>query len=65
MRGLPMSADFEGQEVLEAVEAGIPEMARYVAAFPKGQRTIALDALERHYLRTVRNLGRAEEPARI
>lgn len=65
VRGLPMAADFEGQEVLQAVEAGIPEMAHYVAALPNGQRTIALDALQRHYLRTVRNLGRAEEPSRL
>jgi hypothetical protein len=65
VRGLPMAADFEGREVLEAVVAGIPAMADYVAALPEGQRTTALDALERHYLQTVQNLGGAAEPARM
>jgi hypothetical protein len=59
-----MAADFEGQEVLEAVVAGIPPMADYIAALPEGQRTIALEALERHYLQIVQNFGHADGPAR-
>src|SRR5271169_287563 len=65
VRGLSVAADFEGQEVLEAVVAGIPAMADYIAALPEGRRTIALDALEHHYLQTVQNLGGADEPARM
>jgi hypothetical protein len=51
-----MAVHFEGQEVLEAVVAGIPAMADFIAAMPDGQRAIALDALERHYLQTAQNL---------
>ena len=60
-----MAVHFEGQEVLEAVVAGIPAMADFIAAMPDGQRAIALDALERHYLQTAQNLGCAEPPARM
>jgi len=63
--GSPMAVHFEGQEVLEAVVAGIPAMADFIAAMPDGQRAIALDALERHYLQTAQNLGCAEPPARM
>jgi len=56
---------FEEQEVLEAVVAAIPAMADYVAAIPDAQRTIALEALERHYLQTAQNLGSSEGPARM
>jgi hypothetical protein len=60
-----MAVHFEGQEVLEAVVAGIPAMADFIAAMPDGQRAIALDALERHYLQTAQNLGCAVLPARM
>ena len=49
---------------MEAVVAGIPEMADYIASIPEGQKATALDA-ERHYLVTAQNLGCAEEPARL
>lgn len=59
-----MVSDCDVNEVLEATVAGIPAMANYVAALPDGQRAIALEALERHYLQTVQNLGGTEGPAR-
>jgi hypothetical protein len=37
-----MAVHFEGQEVLEAVVAGIPAMADFIAAMPDGLRAIAL-----------------------
>jgi hypothetical protein len=55
MGGFADGGHFEGQEVLEAVVAGIPAMADFIAAMPDGQRAIALDALERHYLQTAQN----------
>ena len=45
-----MASHFEGQEVLEAAIAGIPAIAEFIAALPDGQRPIAFDAVERHYL---------------
>jgi hypothetical protein len=60
-----MASHLEVQEVLEAVVAGIPEMADYIASIPEGQKAIALDAVERHYLITVQSLGCADEPARL
>jgi hypothetical protein len=61
----PMAVYFEGQEVLEAVVAGIPDVADFIAAMPDEQREIALDALERHYVQTAQNLGCADRPARV
>ena len=55
----------EAQEALEAVVAGIPEMADYIADIPEDRRVIALDAVERHYLTTAQNLGCEDEPARL
>ena len=60
-----MTSHNEAQEVLEAVVAGIPEMADYIAAIPEGQKAIALDAVERHYLIMAQSLGCADEPARL
>jgi len=60
-----MEPHIEVQEVLEAVVAGIPEMAGYIADITVGQKAIALEAVERHYLVTAQNLGCAEEPARL
>jgi hypothetical protein len=64
MGGVTVAATFEGQDELEAVVAGIPTMADIIAAMPDGQRAIALDALEHHYLQTAQNLGCTEGPAR-
>lgn len=60
-----MTSNIEAQEALEAVVAGIPEMADYIADIPEGRRVIALDAVERHYLTTAQNLGYEDEPARL
>ena len=60
-----MASDFEGQEVLESAVAGIPAIAEFIAAMPNGQRAIALDALERHYLQTAEDWGCSEGPARM
>jgi hypothetical protein len=64
-RRTPMTSPIEAQEVLQAVVAGIPDMADYIAAVPERQKPIALDAVERHYLVTAQNLGCADEPARL
>ena len=58
-----MTSNIEAQEALQAVVAGIPEMADYIADIPEGRRVIALDAVERHYLTTAQNLGCEDEPA--
>ena len=60
-----MEPDIEAQEVLEAVVAGIPEMADFISAVPEGQKAAALDAAERHHLVTARNVGCADDPARL
>ena len=59
-----MASHFEGQEVLEAAVAGIPAIAEHIAAMPDGQRAMALDALERHYLQTAQDWGCSQGPAR-
>ena len=43
--------------------ASIPALADYIAAVPEKQRMVALEAAERHYLETARNLGCTDEPA--
>ena len=60
-----MTSNIEAQEALEAVVAGIPEMADYIADIPEDRRVIALDAVERHYLTTAQNLGCEDEPVRL
>jgi len=60
-----MASDFGGQEVLESAVAGIPAIAEFIAAMPNGERAIALDALERHYLQTAEDWGCSEGPARM
>jgi len=60
-----MASNFEGPEVLEAAVAGIPAIAEFVAAVPSGQRAIALDALEGHYLQMAEDWGCSEGPTRM
>jgi hypothetical protein len=60
-----MASNFEGPEVLEAAVAGIPAIAEFVAAVPSGQRAIALDALEGHYLQMAEDWGCSEGPAQM
>src|SRR5271169_3116638 len=64
-RRTAMTSPIEAQEVLQAVVAAIPDMADYIAAVPERQKPIALDAVERHYLKTAQSLGCADEPARL
>lgn len=40
-------------------------MVDFIAAISDGQRAMALDAAEHHYLQTVQNLGRTEGPPRM
>ena len=40
-------------------------MVDFIAAISDGQRAMALDAAEHHYLQTVQNLGRTEGPVRM
>jgi hypothetical protein len=40
-------------------------MVDFIAAISDGQRAMALDAAEHHYLQTVQDLGRTEGPARM
>jgi hypothetical protein len=58
-----MASRFEGQDILEGAVASIPALADYIAAVPEKQRVVALEAAERHYLETARNLGCTDEPA--
>ena len=51
------------QEALESIVATLPKMAEYLASIPDGQKTAAVDAVERHYLQTALGLGCSEEPA--
>src|SRR5271167_632682 len=60
-----MASHIEVQDVLESAVAGIPEMADHIATLPDGQKAIALDALERHYAITAKNVGGADGPSRL
>jgi hypothetical protein len=54
----------DAQTTVEMIVAGLPEMAEYLASIPDAQKTVALGALEDHYLKTVKDLGYSAEPAR-
>jgi len=58
-----MASSSEEGKVLEAAVAGIPEIAQIIAFMPVEDRARAFDTAERSYLRTVKNLGGAEELA--
>ena len=52
------------QTTVELIVAALPEMAKYLASIPDAYKTVALVALENHYLKTAKDLGYSEEPAR-
>lgn len=54
----------DAQTTVELIVAALPEMAKYLASIPDAQKTVALAALENHYLKTAKELGSSEEPAR-
>ena len=54
----------DAQTTVEMIVAGLPEMAKYLASIPDAQKTVALAALEDHYLKTVKDLDYSAEPAR-
>jgi hypothetical protein len=58
-----MASSSEEAEVLEAAVAGIPKIAQIIAFMPVEDRASALDAAERSYLQTARDLGGAENLA--
>ena len=47
---------------VELIVAALPEMAKYLASIPDAQKALALAALD--YLKTAKELGYSEEPAR-
>ncbi len=53
------------QTTVEMIVAALPEMAKYLASIPDAQKTVALAALENHYLKTAKDLGYSAEPAPI
>jgi hypothetical protein len=54
----------EAETSLELIVLGLPEVAKSLATIPDAKMTATLDALERHSLKTVLDLGYSEEPAR-
>ena len=58
-----MSSNTESQSVLETIVASLPGIANHLATVPVEQKSAALEALQKHYLQTVMNLGSSEEPA--
>ena len=54
----------DAQTTVELIVAALPEIAKYLASIPDAQKTLALTALEDHYLKTAKDLGYSEEPAR-
>ncbi len=57
-----MASISEEEKILEAAVAGIPKVAEAVASIPDQDRARALDAVERSYRQTVRDLGYEEGP---
>lgn len=53
----------EKEEVLKTAIAGIPKIARLIAAIPAKDRTKALDAAKHSYLQSVQNFGYGEAAA--
>jgi hypothetical protein len=60
--GRAMASSSEEEDILEAAVAGIPRVAEVVASIPGEDRARALDAVERSYRQTVRDLGYEEAP---
>jgi hypothetical protein len=60
-----MTSSSEQDEILEAAVAGIPRVAQVIVETPIEHRARALDAVERSYRQTVRDLGHPEEDAKI
>jgi hypothetical protein len=56
------NAEHDG--IFDTAVAGIPRVAELIAAIPLEQRARALDAAERSYQKTARDLGYTEADAR-
>ena len=54
----------DGPTTVELIVAALPEMAKYLASIPDAEKALVLAALENHYLKTAKDLGYSEEPAR-
>lgn len=52
-----MALRSEEESILEAIVAGIPHIALVITAMPAKERAKALEAVQRSYLRTMRNFG--------
>jgi hypothetical protein len=63
-REASVGASSDAQTTVELIVAALPEIAKYLASVPDAQRTVALAALENHYLNTAKDLRYLEEPAR-
>jgi hypothetical protein len=60
---LQMTSKSEREEILERAVAAIPKIVELIGTAPREQRASALEAAERQYLITARDLGYAEVPA--
>jgi molybdopterin-biosynthesis enzyme MoeA-like protein len=60
--GGAMASSSEAEKILEAAVAGIPRVAQAIAETPAEHRAKALEAAERSYRQTVRDLGYDEGP---
>jgi uncharacterized protein (DUF2267 family) len=58
-----MSSHAADAQILQATVASIPRITQVMAAIPAAQRPKALDAVERSYLQTMRELGLADPAA--
>ncbi len=56
-----MASSSKSTEILQAAVAGIPQVAKKIAALPADNRARALDAVEQVYRHTVTDLGCEEE----
>lgn len=58
-----MTLVLDEDEVLSVAIAGVPRVAELIASVPAEERTRALEAAEKSYLETARNLGYQEADA--
>jgi hypothetical protein len=60
-----MASSSESERVLGAAIAGIPQVAKTIAEVPTALRERALQAVERSYRQTVRDLGHSEADTQV
>ena len=65
LRGESMASSSESERTLDAAVGGIPRVAKAIAEIPTALRQRALEAAERSYRQTVRDLGYPEPDAEV